>query len=172
MGTFVVNMDKRETVSFFISNPQILFSKVTFFLQEILNQALAKAILVSGSPLSLVEHPLWIAFFKKIRPAFSVPTRSRISTTYLNAEYTALQTEIKEELASCKNLHLQCDGWSNLRNESIIDFVVTTPEPRFVDFIITEENRHDAEYLSQQMKKIMEKYGPEIFFCYYWRQCS
>lgn len=128
-----------------------------------LNQALAKAIFISGSPLSLVEHPLWIEFFKKIRPAYTVPSRCRISTTYLDAEYIALQAEIKEELSNSNNLHLQCDGWSNLRNESIIDFVVTTPVPRFVDFLITGENRHDAAYLSQEMKKIIEKYGAEKF---------
>uniref|UniRef100_A0A6P7HA45 Uncharacterized protein LOC114348106 isoform X2 n=1 Tax=Diabrotica virgifera virgifera TaxID=50390 RepID=A0A6P7HA45_DIAVI len=29
-----------------------------------LNQSLAKAIFISGSPLSLVEYPLWIDFFK------------------------------------------------------------------------------------------------------------
>ena len=133
-------------------------------LQEQLNQALAKAILISGSPLSLVEHPLWISFFKEIRPSYTLPTRKRISCTCLDAEFNSVQSEIKEELHNSKNLHLQCDGWSNIRNESIINFVVTTPEPRFVDFIITKENRHDAQYLSEQMKIVMEKYDTEKFF--------
>uniref|UniRef100_A0A6P7GD29 Uncharacterized protein LOC114340764 n=1 Tax=Diabrotica virgifera virgifera TaxID=50390 RepID=A0A6P7GD29_DIAVI len=41
----------------------------------------------SGSPLSLVEHTLWIDFFKKLRPSYKLPTRKCVSTTLLDKEY-------------------------------------------------------------------------------------
>ncbi|CAH1106011.1 unnamed protein product [Psylliodes chrysocephalus] len=74
-----------------------------------------------------------------------------------------MQSEIKADLKNSNNLHLQCEGGSNLRNESIVNFVITKPEPRFFDFIITKTNRHNAEYLSNQMHNVLEKYGPEKF---------
>lgn len=132
-------------------------------LQERLNQYLAKAIFVSGSPLALVEHPLWIDFFKKIRPSYVLPSRYRLASTYLDAQYTEMQTEVSKQLQDSKDLHLQCDGWSNLNNESIINFVVSKPDPLFVDFVMTKDNRHNARYLAELIEKILIKYGPEKF---------
>lgn len=128
-----------------------------------LNQSLAKAIFVSGSPLSMVEHPLWIDFFKRIRPSFQLPSRYRLSSTYLDAQYTETQGNINKQLEEAKNLHLQCDGWSNLKNESIINFIISKPEPIFVEFVMTNSNSHNAEYLAQLITNLMEKYGPEKF---------
>lgn len=132
-------------------------------LQEMLNQSLAKAVFISGSPLSIVEHPLWIEFFKKIRPSYSLPSRYRLSSTYLDAQFTEMQTEINKQLQDTKNLYLQCDGWSNLRNESIINFVVSKPEPYFVDFKMTKTERHNSEYLAQLIESVMERYDSKKF---------
>ncbi|MGP1917712.1 MAG: DUF domain-containing protein, partial [Candidatus Hodgkinia cicadicola] len=74
-----------------------------------------------------------------------------------------------------KDLHLQCDGWSNLNNESIINFVVSKPDPLFVDFVMTKDNRYNARELNtilidtmqdtiaELIEKILIKYGPEKF---------
>ena len=35
-----------------------------------------------------------------------------------------------------------------------------TPEPRFVKFLLTDKNKHDASYLAKQIQHIMETYGP------------
>lgn len=128
-----------------------------------LNQNLAKAIFVSGSPLSMVEHPLWINFFKNIRPSFQLPSRYRLSSTYLNAQYSEMQGEINKQLGEAKYHHLQCDGWSNLKNESVINFIISKPEPLFVEYVMTKSNSHDAEYLAQLITNVMEKYGPKKF---------
>ncbi|KAK5644802.1 hypothetical protein RI129_006102 [Pyrocoelia pectoralis] len=95
---------------------------------DMLSQSLAKAIFVSASPLSMVEHPLWIDFFKRIRPS-----------SYRNKE-------LEEE----RYLHLKCDGWSNLKNESIINFIV------FVEFVMSKTNSHNAEYLAQLITNVLE----------------
>lgn len=131
---------------------------------EALNKALAKAIYVTGTPLSITEHPLWQNFFKSLRPSYILPSRFRLSTSYLDTQYTEMQTDLKEQLTSAKHLHLQCDGWSNIRNESIINFVISKPEPVFIDFLVTRENKHDAPYLSKQMELVMTKHGVEKFF--------
>lgn len=128
-----------------------------------LNQSLAKAIFISGSPLSMVEHPLWIDFFKKIRPSFELPSRYRLSSTYLDAQYTEMQGNVNKQLEEARNLHLQVDGWSNLKNESIINFIISKPEPIFVEFVMTKCNSHDAEYLAKIITNVIEKYGQEKF---------
>lgn len=87
-----------------------------------------------------------------------------MSTTYLEAQYTEMKEEITKIIQETKNLHLQCDGWSNIRNESIINFVISKPEPLFVDFKMTKTERHNAKYLAEIIGSVIEKYGPDKFF--------
>ena len=56
-----------------------------------LYKVLARVILKNGSPIYLVKHPLWIKFFNEIRPSYKLPSRKRISTTFLDAEYKAMK---------------------------------------------------------------------------------
>lgn len=128
-------------------------------MQDKLNKSLAKAIFVSGIPIStILHHPLWVTFFKQIRPAYKLPHRETVSHTLLNAEYQEIKNENMELLEEAVNLNLQVDGWSNIRNESILNFVVTKPEPIFVDFVDSKSNRHTSEYLAGEIEKVLDKH--------------
>ncbi|XP_052752222.1 uncharacterized protein LOC128200957 [Galleria mellonella] len=76
---------------------------------------LARAIFVTGTPLSMVQHPLWIQFFEKLKPKFKIPSRKALATKYLDKIYREMRFELNEELNACSYLHLQCDGWSNFK---------------------------------------------------------
>ena len=56
-------------------------------------------------------------------------------------------------------LSLQCDGWSNRRNEAIINFMITTPEPVFYKTLETKLARHSSDYFFEEMKRIILKIG-------------
>lgn len=128
-----------------------------------LTKLLSKAIFVSGTPLSMVEHPLWKQFFEESLPLLPLPTRKAVSTTHLETIYKEMDKEITEELKSSNYLHLQCDGWSNRRNEGIIHFIIAKPEPFFVKSLHTGSNRHTGEYLSDEIEKVLRTYGSEKF---------
>ncbi|XP_063216168.1 uncharacterized protein LOC134527426 [Bacillus rossius redtenbacheri] len=152
------------------SNSHSVNSKMFSFLDHMTptakdkaNELLAKAIYVSGAPLSMVEHPLWQEFFKLIRPTYSLPTRISVSKTLLDAEFPKTQNRIKGIIADARNFALQCNGWSNLRNKSIFNFIINTPQPVFVDSINTKDNRHTGEYIAGEMKTILMKYDPRKF---------
>lgn len=145
----------------FFKTPCIIFYSSIF--QDNLNQSLARAIFVSGCPLSLVEHPLWKELFKKLRPAYTLPTRKTLSTTLLEMEYLQQKNQVDNAIKESNYLNLQCDGWSNVRNESIINFVITKPEPLFVEFVMTGDNKHDAKYLFEEIDKVLIKYDPKKF---------
>lgn len=125
---------------------------------------LARAIFVSGTPLAIVEHQLWVEFFKRLRPSFKPPSRKVVSTTLLEKEYNRVKTDVCAAIDNAPNLHLQCDGWSNIRSEGIINFVVSKPQPLFVEFLETKTNKHTAEYIANEMAKVVEKYGAKKFF--------
>ncbi|XP_052750759.1 uncharacterized protein LOC128200667 [Galleria mellonella] len=124
---------------------------------------LARAIFVTGTPLSMVQHPLWIQFFEKLQPKFKIPSRKALATKYLDKIYREMRFELNEELNACSYLHLQCDGWSNFRNEGIINFLISKPQPAYVKSLNTESNPHTSEYLSQEVEKVMKVYGANKF---------
>uniref|UniRef100_A0A2S2P7R5 DUF659 domain-containing protein n=1 Tax=Schizaphis graminum TaxID=13262 RepID=A0A2S2P7R5_SCHGA len=112
----------------------------------------------------MTEHPLWIDFFKSIRPAYKLPTRKVLSTTQLDKLYRQMQNNIRDDIDEAKNLHLQLDGWTNINNVGIINFIVSKPEPLFVKFVNTQDYRHTGEYLKEQIINVLEEYGKEKFF--------
>lgn len=131
--------------------------------REDLHKLLAKAIYVTGTPLAMVEHPLWINFFEKLQPLYKLPTRKTISTTILDKTFGDMHRDLKGEILSKKCLHLQLDGWSNCRNEGIINVLISKPEPVFVKSIATEENRHTSEYICDVITNVLNEYGAHKF---------
>ena len=110
---------------------------ITGFLDKIseteqgkLEELFATAIYASAAPLSMAENPYWLEFLSRMRPSFFVPTR-HLSNPLLEKAYNKINTDIKEKMNASQNITIISDGWSNLRNESIINVVLATPEPVF-----------------------------------------
>lgn len=118
---------------------------------------------VTGVSLRLFTHPLWIDFFQKIRPAFTLPNRQQLSNGLLDKEYGKMESEITNKLAEASDLHFQCDGWSNCRNESIINCVISQPVPLFVKFLDTKAESHNAEYLFKLIDETISQYDVNKF---------
>jgi hypothetical protein len=128
-----------------------------------LNSDLAKAIFVTGAPLSMVEHPLWLRFFQKLQPQFKPQSRKSLSTTQLNKIHKDMHKELSDDISGESFLHLQCDGWSSVRNEGIVNFMVSKPEPVFVRSLDTTTHRHTGEYICDEILKVMSEYGANKF---------
>lgn len=128
-----------------------------------LNIKYAKAVFVTRCPLSLHHHPLWQSFFEDLNPFYKIPSRKTLSTTFLESCYNEMKQSITEKVTLSQYLHLQCDGWSNIRHEGIINFVLSTPEPVFVESLPTEQSRHTAEYISSQIIRIMKEFDEKKF---------
>ncbi|CAK1603527.1 unnamed protein product [Parnassius mnemosyne] len=126
-----------------------------------LREEFAKALLITGTPLAMVEHPLWVKFFEKLN--FKLPNRKSIATKYLEKIYKEMNKEISDDLKASNFLHLQCDGWTDVCNEGIINFLISKPEPVFIKSLNTLDNRHTSEYLSCETEKVMKSYGVSKF---------
>lgn len=120
--------------------PSTSFSSEGDHHHTMLSEKLAKAIIVSGAPLSLIEHPLWIEFLNFLQPSFKLPSRKMLTTRYLNQIYNDVKKEVKEELDTVNYMHLQLDGWTNINNEGVINFIISKPEPFFAESLNTEHN--------------------------------
>lgn len=52
-----------------------------------------------------------------------------------------------------------CDGWSNVRNESIINFV-TSPKPVFYKSLQTLTQSHTGNYMAKVIIELIEEIDP------------
>lgn len=96
-----------------------------------LQEKLAATIYSTGSALSLSSNPTWVSFFKALRPSFKPPSRHAVSNNLLDRIYEQTKQNVDEKVERAHCLGLQFDGWSNLRNEGIINVIITTPDPVF-----------------------------------------
>ena len=62
-----------------------------------------------------------------------------------------------EKIAGADCVALMCDGWSNIRNEAIINFIVSIPQPVFWKSFHSELESHTGEYISREVEKVIEE---------------
>jgi len=74
--------------------------------------------------------------------------------------------KVENTIADLTFLSIQWDGWSNLRQKGIINFVITIPEFFFVNFIHTDGKSHTAEYLASQIIIVINRYNPKKFVAF------
>ncbi|CAH0552651.1 unnamed protein product [Brassicogethes aeneus] len=124
------------------------------------DKKLARAIYSSGSPIQMVEKGYWKEFFKAIKPSYTLPSRHDLSHKLLDAEYETLQGDVMTKIRTAETVSVQCDGWSNIRNEAVLKFVVTTPKPVLLKTMTTGAESHTGEYIAQELGKCITEIGP------------
>ena len=122
-----------------------------------IHAVLADFIFSAGLPFSIVEHPKFKLLAKRLRPMYDPPTRKTIVNKYLDAQYKTLKTTFSNKLAQ-KPLRftLVTDGWTNTRQESIINYVLVDPigKAYFHSSNATGAAAHNAEFLSSELIQI------------------
>ncbi|XP_052130461.1 uncharacterized protein LOC113212587 [Frankliniella occidentalis] len=109
-------------------------------------------------PLSAFENEHWENFFKALRPAFKVPSTYCFSTPLLNAEHERIKTKCEEKIEEATSVCILTDGWSNIRGENVVNFVVTTPEPVFIEAVEPGEDRETGKWIFDAIEKVIKKF--------------
>ncbi|XP_064475765.1 uncharacterized protein LOC135389662 [Ornithodoros turicata] len=127
--------------------------------QQRIDAALAKALYSSNTPFAVVENEYWRELFNLVRPSYALPSRYLLSGPLLDAEFQRQRIHVEELLKSASYLTLLTEGWTNIRGESIVNFIVATPEPLFYKCVDTGDNRHTATYISSEIRAVIESLG-------------
>ncbi|XP_065315124.1 uncharacterized protein LOC135924008 [Gordionus sp. m RMFG-2023] len=161
----ILNTFKENTNNFNAgtSKIKIFFDTITEQNQTQLDSALALAIFMSNCPFNLVENKYFNNFLKLMRPAYKIPSRHAISKTLLDFEYIKVKNIINNKFNNLKDFTLISDGWTNIRGESIINFIIMTPEPIFFKSIDTGSCAHTGEYIASELIKVIEEIGCQKF---------
>ncbi|XP_031330393.1 uncharacterized protein LOC116161248 [Photinus pyralis] len=93
-----------------------------------------------------------------------MPSRYQISNKLLNDEYESIKFDVYAKIKQASTVAIQCDGWSNIRNEAVINFIVTTPKPVLFKTMTTGAERHTGEYIAEELLKCIAEVGEEKIF--------
>lgn len=129
--------------------------------QEEMERLLARAFYSAGISFNVIDNPDFCIFLKKACSAFKIPSRYKLSTTILDAEYNSLKKDVDNVLERKEYLCLTSDGWSNINRTSIVNYMITIPQPFFYKSVPTHEERHTAESIAAGIKQTIEEIGEE-----------
>lgn len=108
-----------------------------------------------------MENEYFVEFCKNLRPKFVVPNRNDLSNKLLTETLNEVQEAVNEKIKNANFLSVQCDAYSNIKNEGLNNFILTTPTPVFYKSVPTKTNIQDAKYLAEKIAEVIEEVNPE-----------
>ncbi|KAJ8884683.1 hypothetical protein PR048_016541 [Dryococelus australis] len=80
-----------------------------------------------------------------------------LSVPLLNTEYEKVSSFVSEKFA----VPLMFDGWTNILNEPVVNFVVITPSPILYKILPTGKDSHTAQYIAQEIGSVIQEIGAQ-----------
>lgn len=92
------------------------------------------------------------------------PTRHALSTHLLEAEYQRVQDKVKQVIHEANCRAVISDGWTNVRGEAIVNYLISTPQPVFFKCVDTKDKQHTKEFIAKEIKSVIEQIGSDKVF--------
>lgn len=109
--------------------------------------------------MSTFDGPYMQAALKALRPAYTPPSRRRIGNKLLEEEYKKVMADADDVVKKAPCLTLMPDGWTNQKGDGIVNFVVGTPKPLFLNSVEPGKDKENADYLFKQFDDVIQKVG-------------
>ena len=105
-------------------------------------------------------------FFFKKKVWLSIESLSRyiLANKLLDDEFSSTESEVKSKIEQATSAGLQWDAWSNHRNKSIVNFLITTSKPVFYKTLATQEKHNAEEYMFQIIDEVLKYIGTKKFY--------
>ncbi|GES88548.1 uncharacterized protein LOC113010419 [Rhizophagus clarus] len=125
--------------------------------KEEIDTAIARVFYASGIPLATIENPFVIQALHKINPEYHPSSRKSLLTTLLEKEYKQVSADMKKQIKNSNYICLTSNGWTNIHQQPIINFMITTPQPIFWKALESKENSHTGEYIAEQFDIVIKE---------------
>lgn len=158
-------VDRSESQSSGGSQTNLYAVRITKEFIETATDKLARMIYGCNVPFHIVEHPAFVDFVSLINPAFGhrLPSRKEVAGSLLSRHFEKTKEEIIQLVEKSECVCVVSDCWSNIRHQSVVNFMVTFPEqpPVLLDARFTEADHHTAENMAIWIGDIIRKIGPK-----------
>ncbi|XP_033222779.1 uncharacterized protein LOC117176634 [Belonocnema kinseyi] len=102
--------------------------------------------------------------FRQYIDCMNPEEQERLNVKFIRAIFSSdapLSILGNEAIEKSTAIGVHCDGRSNRRNESIVNFVVTTPETMLYKTKNTKAELHTGEYMAQLILEVINEVGAE-----------
>lgn len=131
------------------------------------DRALARMFYANGLPFALAESKYFkeaIAAVARSGASYKPPGRAAISTTLLQAEVADIDQKLAvyTREAAITGITLVSDGWSNVQNRPIINFLAVGPDGAiFLDAVDTSGETKDGKFIANALAKVIDAQGKD-----------
>jgi Protein of unknown function (DUF 659) len=134
--------------------------KVDVATKKRFQKAIAYHYFNTGSSFQRIEDSSLIEAIKILRPDEGLlPDRKTLANSLLDICYTEVKKKCDDLLStSASQICLVTDGWSNIRNEPIVNYMATCPaQCFFLESVSTGEQGHTAEWIAEDIERVIKK---------------
>jgi hypothetical protein len=128
-----------------------------------IDKAIGNLFIRSGMSFRIADSPGWINMIEKINPNYAkhTPSAKVLSGRLLDQQFTDIRSNIQEILRNSENLTLTSDGWTNLRKEHLVNFVVKAPGnlPMFFKSIDTSGVPQTGDAVADAICDVIDEIG-------------
>jgi hypothetical protein len=105
-----------------------------------------------------------IAAIKTLRPNYGLfPSRRQLATSLLDACHEDVKTNVAKGMIGATSC-LISDGWSNVNNDAIINYMAASPEfDLFLELVLTCQQGHDHKFIADDIECVIREHPSTIF---------
>jgi hypothetical protein len=118
----------------------------------------------TGSLFQRVEDVHLIVAIKTLRPDDGLlPNKRQLATSLLDACHEDVKTKVTKGMIGAISC-LISDGWSNVNNNAIINYMATSPEfALFLESVLIGQQRHDHKFIADDIERVIREHPSTIF---------
>jgi hypothetical protein len=121
---------------------------------------------LTGTSFQRIEEPTLASALQLLRPDHGLlPSRKSLAGVLLDKAFERVKKESELSLSD-KAIYfcLATDGWSNVRNEPIINYIALSPmRSLFLESVSTGEQGHNSDFIANDILRVMAKFSETQF---------
>lgn len=87
----------------------------------------ARTFYANRLPFRIIDERNFVEIVKSLRCGYTLPNRRKLSGEFLNMDFERMMAASKSQIAKSPGVILVIDGRSNIRPDSIVNFVICSP---------------------------------------------
>ncbi|KAI2503210.1 transposase [Fragilaria crotonensis] len=127
------------------------------------HKVIAMHFYMTGQSFYRMEEMHLIEALRQLRPDVTLPSRKDLRGKLLNHAYNEVKQKVDGWLDRGAYGSLTTDGWSNIKNESVVNYMFVSGADGmsvFLESIETGAESHTAEFLANNIKRVIESAPP------------
>ena len=131
--------------------------------QEACDKAWAREFYLCNIPFAVVKNEYYIEAKTATNPAMKEISDHKVRIKYLNECFAESTLDIKLEIQNCKTAKTLCsNGWTNIRRQPIVNYVLVTDKALFLKSVETGDKQHTAQFVADELERVAEVWCPAM----------